>query len=378
MNGLVIGVTREINPQESRVGLTPAGVDALVRSGHQVLVEQNAGAGSGFSDEAYRAVGARMVSSAEAWQGADMIIKVKEPLAQEWDLFRQGQVIFTYFHLAPEPELTRALIEKKVVAIAYETVELADGSLPLLIPMSEVAGRMSIQVGAASLEKPREGKGILLGGVPGVSPAHVVIIGGGTVGVSALKRAVGMGARVTVIDANLNRLRYLDDVFQGQIETLASNRYNIAASVRSADLLIGGVLIHGACAPMLVTRDMVRSMEKGSVIVDVAIDQGGCIETVDHFTTHQDPVYVKHGVVHYAVANMPGAVPRTSTLALTNATLPYTLKLANKGWIQAVREDPALARGVNVVDGKVTYAAVAVAHGLPYTPLVGACLLPPP
>ena len=378
MNRLAIGVPREIIPEESRVGLTPAGVDALVRAGHQVLVEQNAGAGSGFSDEAYRVVGARMVSSAEVWQGADMIIKVKEPLLQEWDLFRQGQVIFTYLHLAAEPELTGALIEKKVVAIAYETVELADGSLPLLIPMSEVAGRMSIQVGATYLEKPRHGKGILLEGVPGVPPAHVVIAGGGTVGASALKRAVGMGARVTVIDANLNRLRYLDDVFHGQIETLASNHYNIAASVRSADLLIGGVLIHGARAPMLVTRDMVSSMEKGSVIVDVAIDQGGCIETVDHFTTHQDPVYVKYGVVHYAVTNMPGVVPRTSTLALTNATLPYALKLANKGWIQAVREDPALARGVNVVDGMVTCEPVAVAHGLQYTPLIGAYLMPLP
>ena len=367
MAEVTIGVPKEIKPQESRVGMTPAGVDALVRYGCQVLVERNAGAGSGFSDDDYRAVGARLVEN--AWRGASMIVKVKEPLHQEYELFKPGQVLFTYFHLAPEPELTRALIEKKVVAIAYETVELADGSLPLLIPMSEVAGRMSIQVGAAFLEKPHQGKGILLGGVPGVPPAHVVIIGGGTVGTSALKRAIGIGARVTVIDANLNRLRYLDDVFHGQIETLASNRFNIAASVSTADLLIGGVLLHGAMAPKLVTEEMVSTMEKGSVIVDVAIDQGGCIETVDRSTTHHDPVYIKHGVVHYAVANMPGAVARTSTLALTNATLPYALALANKGWKQAVTEDPALARGVNVVEGKVTYAAVAEAHGLPYVPL---------
>ncbi len=372
MAEVIVGVPKEIKPQESRVGMTPAGVDALVRQGCQVLVEQEAGAGSGFHDDAYRAVGARLVSAEEAWQGASMIVKVKEPLPQEYELFKPGQVLFTYFHLAPEPELTRTLVEKKVVAIAYETVELADGSLPLLIPMSEVAGRMSIQVGAAFLEKPHQGKGVLLGGVPGVPPAHVVIIGGGTVGTSALKRAIGMGARVTVIDANLNRLRYLDDVFHGQIETLASNRFNIAASVSGADLLIGGVLVHGARAPKLVTADMVSSMEKGSVIVDVAIDQGGCIETIDHCTTHHDPVYIKYDVVHYAVANMPGAVPRTSTLALTNATLPYALALADKGWKQAVAEDPALARGVNVVDGKVTYAAVAEAHGLPYVPLAEA------
>lgn len=369
MSKLVIGVPGEIKAQESRVGLTPAGVDALVRSGHRVLVEQSAGVGSGFYDDAYEAVGARLVSAEETWQKADMIVKVKEPLPREYRLFKQDQVIFTYFHLAPEPELTRALIESGVVAIAYETVELADHSLPLLIPMSEVAGRMSVQVGAAFLEKPHQGKGVLLGGVPGVLPAHVVIIGGGTVGTNALKRAVGMGARVTVLDANLNRLRYLDDVFHGQIETLVSNRFNIAAAVSSADLLVGGVLIHGAMAPRLVTEDMVASMEKGSVIVDVAIDQGGCVETVDHCTTHHDPVYVKHGVVHYAVANMPGAVPRTSTLALTNATLPYALALANKGWKQAVQVDPALARGVNVIGGKVTYAAVAEAHGLPYVPL---------
>lgn len=368
MNEMVVGVPREIKPQEFRVGLTPAGVDALVSHGHQVLVEQGAGIGSGFTDEAYLAVGARMLTAETVW-GADMVVKVKEPLPQEYELFKSGQAIFTYFHLAPEPGLTDALVKKKVAAIAYETVELADGSLPLLTPMSEVAGRMSIQVGATFLERPHQGKGMLLGGVPGVLPAHVVIIGGGVVGTSALKRAVGMGARVTVIDASLNRLRYLDDVFHGQIETLASNRFNIASSVKGADLLVGGVLIHGARAPRLVTEDMVASMESGSVIVDVAIDQGGCIETIDHYTTHNDPVYIKHGVVHYAVANMPGAVPRTSTLALTNATLSYALALADKGWKQAALDDPALARGVNVVDGKVTYAAVAEALGLPYVAL---------
>ncbi|MGB9859834.1 MAG: alanine dehydrogenase, partial [Moorellaceae bacterium] len=275
-------------------------------------------------------------------------------------------ILFTYLHLAAEPGLTKALAEKQVTAIAYETVELPNGSLPLLTPMSEVAGRMSIQVGATFLEKTRQGKGILLGGVAGVPPAHVVILGGGTVGTSALKRAVGMGARVTVIDKNLDRLRYLDDVFHGQIETLASNHLNIATVVQRADLIIGAVLIPGARAPRLVTEEMVRSMEPGSVIVDVAVDQGGCIETVDRPTTHEEPVYLKHGVVHYAVSNMPGAVPRTSTLALTNATLPYVLELANKGWRRAAEEDPALAKGVNVVRGKITNPGVAEACGLPY------------
>lgn len=364
---MIIGLPREIKPQEHRVGLTPAGVDALVRAGHQVIVEKGAGEGSGFSDKDYRQAGARILAEAsEVWAEADMIVKVKEPLPVEYDYFKPGLVLFTYLHLAAEPELTRVLAEKQVTAIAYETVELPNGSLPLLVPMSEVAGRMSIQVGASFLEKPRRGKGILLGGVAGVPPAHVVILGGGTVGTSALKRAVGMGARVTVIDKNLDRLRYLDDVFHGQIETLASNHLNIAAAVQSADLVIGAVLIPGARAPRLVTEEMVRSMEPGSVIVDVAVDQGGCVETIDHPTTHEDPIYIKHGVVHYAVANMPGAVPRTSTLALTHATLPYVLDLANKGWIQAVKEDSALAKGVNVVCGKITNPGVAEAHGLPY------------
>jgi len=364
---MIIGLPREIKPQEHRVGLTPAGVDALVRAGHQVIVEKGAGEGSGFSDKDYRQAGAQILAEAsEVWAEADMVVKVKEPLPIEYDYFKPGLVLFTYLHLAAEPELTKVLAEKQVTAIAYETVELPNGSLPLLVPMSEVAGRMSIQVGASFLEKPRRGKGILLGGVAGVPPAHVVILGGGTVGTSALKRAVGMGARVTVIDKNLDRLRYLDDVFHGQIETLASNHLNIAAAVQSADLVIGAVLIPGARAPRLVTEEMVRSMEPGSVIVDVAVDQGGCVETIDHPTTHEEPIYIKHGVVHYAVANMPGAVPRTSTLALTHATLPYVLDLANKGWIQAVKEDPALAKGVNVVLGKITNPGVAEAHGLPY------------
>lgn len=367
---MIVGVVREIKPQENRVGLTPAGVDALVRAGHRVLVEAGAGEGSGFRDEMYREAGATIVPNASTvWEDSEMIVKVKEPLPSEYKYFRPGLVLFTYLHLAPEPELTKALKESGMVAIAYETVELSNGSLPLLNPMSEVAGRMAVQVGATFLEKPHHGKGILLGGVAGVPPAHVVILGGGTVGTNALKRAVGMGARVTVIDKNLDRLRYLDDVFHGQIETLASNRFNIAAAVASADLLIGAVLIPGARAPRLVTEEMVRSMEPGSVIVDVAVDQGGCVETVDHPTTHQDPIYIKHGVVHYAVANMPGAVPRTSTLALTNATLPYVLALAQKGWIQAVKDDPALAKGVNVAGRKITNAPVAEAHGMEYVPL---------
>ncbi|MGQ9824528.1 MAG: alanine dehydrogenase [Desulfotomaculales bacterium] len=362
---MIVGLPRETKPQEHRVGLTPAGVDALVRVGHRVLVEKGAGKGSGFTDDDYRRAGARVVGEAgEVWSQADMVVKVKEPLPAEYRYFRPGLILFTYLHLAAEPALTQVLAEKQVTAIAYETVELANGSLPLLTPMSEVAGRMAVQVGAAFLEKPRGGKGILLGGVAGVPPARVVILGGGTVGTNALKRAVGMGARVTVIDRNLDRLRYLDDVFHGQIETLASNHLNIASAVREADLVIGAVLIPGARAPRLVTAEMVRGMEPGSVIVDVAVDQGGCVETVDRPTTHEDPVYTRHGVVHYAVANMPGAVPRTSTLALTNATLPYVLALAGKGWKRAVEEDPALARGVNVVAGRITNPGVAEAHGL--------------
>ncbi len=367
---MIIGIPKEIKAQENRVSMTPAGVDALVRAGHRVLIERGAGVGSGFSDDDYEAVGAELMKeAARVWAGAEMIVKVKEPLPPEYGYFRPGLVIFTYLHLAAEPELTRALMDNQVIAIAYETIRSRSGGLPLLMPMSEVAGRMAVQVGATFLEKPHGGKGVLLGGVTGVPPAHVVIVGGGTVGTSALKRAVGMGARVTVIDNNISRLNYLDDIFHGRVETLASNRFNIAAAVKDADLLISAVLVPGARAPHLVTEDMVQAMQPGSVIVDVAIDQGGSVETIDHPTTHENPTYVKHGVVHYAVANMPGAVPRTSTLALTNATLPYVLTLANKGWRRAAQDDQGLAGGVNVVAGRVTCPGVAEAHGLSCHPL---------
>ncbi|MBO8163096.1 MAG: alanine dehydrogenase [Brevibacillus sp.] len=367
---MLIGVPKEIKNNENRVGLTPAGVAAYVQAGHTVLVETNAGEGSGFSDDDFRAAGARIVpDAAEVWGRAEMICKVKEPLPAEYDLFRENQILFTYLHLAPEPDLTHALMEKKVVAIAYETIQTDDGALPLLTPMSEVAGRMAVQVGAQFLEKPHGGKGVLLGGVPGVMPGRVVIIGGGVVGTNAAKMAVGLGANVTLLDINAGRLRELDDLFHGRLQTMMSNPYHIAEMVKQADLLIGAVLIPGARAPRLVTEEMVKSMAPGSVIVDVAIDQGGSIETIDRITTHSDPVYVKHGVVHYAVANMPGAVPRTSTLALTNVTLPYGLQLANKGYERAILENKALARGVNVIDGRVVYEAVARSLNLPYTPL---------
>jgi len=362
---MIIGVPREIKTQEYRVALTPAGVDALVRAGHRVIIEDQAGQGSGFFNAAYQAAGAKIADAAEAvWSQAEMIVKVKEPLPVEYKFFRPGLLLFTFLHLAAEKSLTLALMEKKVAAIAYETVELPNGSLPLLTPMSEIAGRMSVQVGMTFLEKPQKGRGVLLGGVAGVHPGSVVIMGGGVVGTNALKRAIGLGARVTVIDKNLDRLRYLDDLFFGRIESLASNRYNIAEATAQADLLIGAVLIPGALAPHLVTEEMVRAMMPGSVIVDVAIDQGGCVETIDHPTTHDNPTYLKHGVVHYAVANIPGAVPHTATVALTNATLIYVEALANKGWQKAVREDPVLAKGVNVMEGKITYCAVAQAHGL--------------
>lgn len=362
---MIIGVPKEVKTEEYRVALTPAGADALVRAGHRVMVENGAGQESGFLDSGYRKAGARMARTAgEIWEKAEMIVKVKEPLASEYKYFRPELILFTYLHLAADRALTLALMKKKVVAIGYETVELPNGSLPLLTPMSEIAGRMSIQVGMTFLEKPQKGKGVLLGGVAGVHPGSVVILGAGTVGTNALKRAVGLGARVTVIDKSLDRLRYLDDIFYGRIESLASNRYNIAEAVGQADLVIGAVLIPGALTPHLVTEDMVRSMQPGSVIVDVSIDQGGCIETADHSTTHDAPIYIKHGVVHYAVDNMPGAVPRTSTVALTNATLAYIKALARKGWQNAIREDSALAKGVNVLNGKVVYSAVAQAHGL--------------
>jgi len=367
---MIIGVPREIKTQEYRVALTPAGVDALVHAGHTVIVEDQAGGESGFSNASYEAAGAKIARSGEeVWTRAEMIVKVKEPLPSEYKFFRPGLILFTFLHLAADKPLTLALMEKRVVAIAYETVETSNGSLPLLTPMSEIAGRMAVQVGMYFLEKPQRGKGVLLGGVAGVHPGSIVIIGGGVVGTNALKRAVGLRSRVTIIDKSLDRLRYLDDLFHGRIESLASNRYNIAEAVTQADLVIGAVLIPGALNPHVVTERMVRSMQPGSVIVDVSIDQGGCVETIDHPTTHDDPIYIKHDVVHYAVANIPGAVPRTATVALTNATIPYVEALAKKGWRKGVLDDPGLAKGINVLESQVTYEGVAQAHGLDYCPL---------
>ncbi|MBC8054048.1 MAG: alanine dehydrogenase [Sphingobacteriaceae bacterium] len=359
-----IGIPTEIKNNENRVAMTPAGVVHLVSSAHQVFIQKGAGLGSGFSDDAYLKAGATLVgTAAEAWN-MDMVMKVKEPIATEYQYFKEGLILFTYLHLAPEPALTKALIDKKVIGIAYETVQLPNGSLPLLTPMSEVAGRMSAQIGAQFLEKPEGGKGILLSGVPGVRRGKVTIIGGGVAGTNAAKIALGLGAEVTIIDSNSDRLRQLDDIFGYQVSTLMSNPLNIAEAVKESDLLIGAVLIPGAKAPKLVTEDMVRSMEPGSVIVDIAIDQGGCIETIDRATTHDIPTYVKHDVVHYSVANMPGAVPRTSTIALTNVTVPYALQIANKGYKEACLENDALCRGINTLNGYVTYKAVADAHGL--------------
>jgi alanine dehydrogenase len=367
---LIIGVPKEIKDNENRVAISPAGVDALVEAGHEVLIESGAGEGSGFPDEAFVEHGAKIARSAEdVWSSADMVLKVKEPQPSEYRFFREDLILFTYLHLAAEPELTRALMESKVTAIAYETIQLENGSLPLLTPMSEVAGRMSVQIGAQLLEKPKGGKGVLLGGVPGVLPGKVVIIGGGTVGTNAAKMALGLGADVTILDVNPDRLRELDDIFRGQVRTLMSNSYNIGQAVKQADLLIGAVLVPGRRAPRLVTEEMVKSMSPGSVIVDVAIDQGGSIETIDRVTTHSNPTIVKHGVVHYAVANIPGAVPRTSTLALTHVTVPYAVQIANKGVEKAAKENRALALGVNVMKGHVTHQAVAESLSLPYVPL---------
>ncbi|HHV64622.1 MAG TPA: alanine dehydrogenase [Peptococcaceae bacterium] len=366
---MIIGVTKEIKPQENRVGMTPAGIDALVKAGHTCYVEKSAGLGSFFTDEEYVKAGAKILDTAEeVYAVADMIIKVKEPLESEYALLRENQILFTYLHLAPNPALTEALLKAKVIGIAYETVQLPNHSLPLLSPMSEVAGRMAIQVGAHLLEKTNGGRGVLLGGVSGVEPAKVVVIGGGIVGINAVKVAVGLGAQVTVVDISSARLAYLDDIFKGRIITLMSNSYNIAKAVKSADLVIGAVLIPGARAPKLVTEEMVKTMKPGAVILDVAIDQGGSIATMDRITTLDDPYYVKHGVIHYAVANMPGAVPRTSTMALTNATLPYALKIASCGAEKAMQEDEALRKGLNVYKGKLTYKAVAEAQDLEYTP----------
>jgi len=365
---MIIGVPKEIKNNENRVAITPAGVEAMCKAGHTVFIENNAGAGSSISNEEYQAAGATILNTAqEVFAKADMIIKVKEPIAAEYGLFKTNQILFTYLHLAPEPELTKALLEKQVTGIAYETISTGR-SLPLLTPMSEVAGRMSVQIGAQFLEKPWGGKGILLGGVPGVESAQVVIIGGGVVGTNAAKMALGLGARVVILDKSAERLAYLDDIFAGKVTTVMSNSYNIASWVEKADLLVGAVLVPGAKAPKLVSEDMVKSMSAGSVIVDVAIDQGGSVATVDHATTHSDPTYTKHGVVHYSVANMPGAVARTSTFALTNVTLDYALQIANKGWKRAVNENESLAKGLNVINGKVTYKAVADSLNIEYTP----------
>lgn len=366
---MIIGVPKEIKTNENRVALVPAGVEALVHAGHRVVVEAGAGVGSGFEDDAYERAGAEIMGSAsEVWARADMILKVKEPIESEWPHMRAGQIIFTYFHFAASEALTRAVMDSGAVGLAYETVQLPTGELPLLTPMSEVAGRLAVQQGAKYLEKFFGGRGVLLGGVPGVEPATVVVLGGGTVGSNAAKMAAGLGARVVILDVSLNRLRYLADVMPANVMLLYSNRHNILAQIEKADLVIGAVLLPGAKAPNLVRREDLKRMKRGAVVVDVAVDQGGCVETI-HPTTHADPIYEVDGVVHYGVANMPGAVPYTSTLALTNATFPYALTLANKGWKEACRGDRSLALGVNVVEGKVTYPGVADAFGLEYTPV---------
>jgi len=366
-----IGVPKEIKTNENRVALVPAGAELLVGAGHTVYVERGAGIGSGFDDEAFERAGARMLGGAdEVWATAEMIMKVKEPIAEEWPRMREGQVIYTYFHFAASEPLTRAVMDAGAVAVAYETVELPSGELPLLTPMSEVAGRMAVQEGAKYLEKVHGGRGVLLGGVPGVAPAEVVILGGGVVGINAAKIAAGMGAHVVILDISLDRLRYLDDVLPANVDTVYSNRHNILDAVARADLVVGAVLLTGAKAPRLLLRDDLKVMKPGSVIVDVAVDQGGCVETI-HPTTHEDPVYFVEGVLHYAVANMPGGVPRTSTLALANATLPYGLKLAKLGWQEACRRDASLKRGLNVVHGKVVYPGVAEAFNLPLAEVDG-------
>mgnify|MGYP003487759381 FL=1 len=364
-----IGVPKEMKNNEYRVAMTPAGVMTLTSVGHEVFIEAGAGLGSSFMDEDYANAGAVIVeTAAEAWN-VDMVMKVKEPLESEFMYFREGLILFTYLHLAPEPELTKALLDKKVVGIAYETVQLPNRSLPLLTPMSEVAGKMATQIGAQYLEKHGGGKGILLGGVSGVPRAKVTVIGGGIAGTNAAKIAVGMGADVTIIDVNPERLRQLEDLFGRDVQTLMSNPFNIAESVRTSDLVIGAVLIPGAKAPKLVTEEMVKTMQPGSVVIDIAIDQGGIFETSDRVTTHDNPIYVKHGVVHYAVANMPGAVPRTSTIALTNNTVPYALEIANKGYLQACLNHKSLMYGINTIDGELVYKAIADAQGLLYIPV---------
>jgi alanine dehydrogenase len=364
---MIIGVPKEIKNNENRVALTPAGTQELVKRGHTVFVQATAGLGSGFSDEDYVKAGATMITeAAEVFSRAEMIIKVKEPVEQEYKLIKKDQLVFTYFHFASYEPLTKAMIDSGAVCLAYETVERIDGSLPLLIPMSEVAGRMAIQEGAKYLEKPLKGRGILLGGVPGVLPAKVLILGGGVVGTNSAKIAAGMGADVTIADVNLNRLRYLDDVMPKNVHTIVSNEYTLREMVKDHDLIVGAVLIPGAKAPKLITRDMLKTMRPGTVLVDVAVDQGGCIETCKP-TTHENPTYIIDDVVHYCVANMPGAVPYTSTLALTNATLPYAIRLANQGWKKACQESLELRNGLNVMFGQVVYKGVSDAFNLPYT-----------
>ncbi len=356
---MIIAVPKEIKNNENRVALTAAGTEILKKDGHQILIEKNAGQGSGISDQDYEKAGAQIISDKnELFKKAEMIIKVKEPLKEEYDLFKEGQILFTYLHLAADRELTEALKGKKVTAVAYETVQNSDGELPLLTPMSEVAGRLSVQAAAAYLEKPKGGSGVLLGGVPGVKPAKVVVIGGGIVGRNAAKMALGMGADVTIMDIKQSKMRYIDDIFQGRMKTIMSNHAHVAEEVRDADVVVGAVLIPGAKAPNLVTEEMIKTMGEGSVVVDVAIDQGGCIEGT-YPTTHDKPVYTKHGVIHYSVANMPGAVARTSTFALTNATLPYIKKLASQGYKKAMLNDHSLALGLNVYQGEITCRAVA-------------------
>jgi alanine dehydrogenase len=362
---MIVGVPREIKTEENRVALVPAGVESLVGDGHTILVEQGAGLGSGFADAAYQTAGAELVPrAADVWARAEMVVKVKEPIEPEWPCMRRGQVVFTYFHFAASEPLTKAVLKAGIIAIAYETVQLPSGELPLLTPMSEVAGRMAVQEGAKYLEKVYGGSGILLGGVPGVLPAEVLILGGGVVGANAARMAAGLGAHVTLLDLSLDRLRYLADVLPPNVDLLYSNRHNLLDQLRKTDLVIGAVLLPGAKAPKLVRRDDLKLMKPGSVVVDVAVDQGGCIETIKP-TTHDHPTYVVDGIIHYAVANMPGGLPRTSTLALTNATFPYAKRLARYGWKQACSDDRALLLGLNAIEGKVVYGAVAEAFGLP-------------
>ena len=363
---MIIGIPKEVKNRENRVAIVPGGVKQLVQAGHKVLVEKNAGVGAGIPDEKYKAAGATIIpTAAQVWGDAEMVIKVKEPIAQEYSLLREGLILYTYLHLAAVPELAQQLTAKKVTGIAYETIELEDHSLPLLTPMSEVAGRMAVQVGAQLLQKHNGGKGLLLGGVPGVKRGRVTIIGGGVVGINSAKMAIGLGAQVTILDVSAKRLAYLDDVFGNNISTLMSNPENIADAVAESDLVVGGVLITGAKAPRLVTREMVRTMEKDSAIVDVAIDQGGCVETIRP-TTHDDPVYVEENVLHYGVTNIPGDVPMTSTYALTNVTMKYALDIAHKGFREALQQSPALRKGLNTFQGKVTHKAVAEALSMPF------------